>query len=122
MINHRLAVLVVEDEPDVRLVISRMLEEAGFAVVPASSGSEALGQLTDGIDLAVVDIRLPGLSGPEVAQRAWSARPSLPILFVSGFPEPALADPAAHGLVRHFLAKPFSPDQLVTAVSQLLAA
>jgi CheY-like chemotaxis protein len=122
MINQRPAVLVVEDEPNVRLITSRMLEEAGFTVVQASSGNEALGQLTDGIDVAVVDVCLPGLSGPEVAKRAWSARPSLPILFVSAYPEPALTDPAAQGLVQHFLIKPFSPDQLVTAVSQLLAA
>lgn len=122
MIDDRPAVLVVDDEPDVRLIISRMLQEAGFSVVPASSGSEALRQLTDGIDVAVVDMRLPGLSGPEMAQRAWSTRPNLPILFVSAFPEPAVTDPAARALVRHFLVKPFTPDQLVTAVSELLAA
>jgi CheY-like chemotaxis protein len=122
MIDDRPAVLVVDDEPDVRLVISRMLQEAGFSVVSASSGGEALRQLTEGIDVAVVDICLPGLSGPEVARRAWSARPSLAILFVSAFPEPALTEPQARELVQHFLVKPFTPDQLVTAVFELLAA
>jgi|1186.fasta_scaffold06133_4 two-component system cell cycle sensor histidine kinase/response regulator CckA len=122
VIDDRPAVLVVDDEPNLRLVISRMLQEAGFSVVPASSGNEALQRLTDGIDVAVLDIRLPGLSGPEVARRAWTSRPSLPILFVSGFPEPAVTDPEALGLVQHFLRKPFTPDQLVTAVSELLAA
>jgi CheY-like chemotaxis protein len=122
MINNRPAVLVDDDEPDVRLVISRMLVEAGFAVVAASPGSEAYPQMTDTIDVAIVDIRLPGLSGLEVAQRAWSAWPSLPILFVSAFPEPAVTDPAPEGLVQRFLAKPFSPDQLVTAVFRLLGA
>ena len=122
MMNHRPAVLVVEDEPNVRLITSRMLQEAGFAVVQASTGDEALGQLTDRVDVAVVDVCLPGLSGPELARRAWQARPSLPILFVSAFPEPAVTDPEARRLVQHFLVKPFTPDQLVTAVSELLAA
>ena len=120
MIDDRLAILVVDDEPDVRLMMSRMLQEAGFAVVPASSASEALGQLTDGIDVAVVDVCLPGVSGLEVARRAWRARPSLPVLFVSAFPEPAVGDGAARGVLQHLLLKPFTPDQLVTAVSDLL--
>ena len=88
----------------------------------ASSGSEALRQLTDVIDVAVVDVVLPELSGPEVARQAWSARPSLPILFISAFPEAVAGDPAARELVQHFLVKPFTPDELVTAVSELLAA
>jgi two-component system, cell cycle sensor histidine kinase and response regulator CckA len=121
MIGDRPAVLVVDDEPDVRRLISRMLEEAGFSVVLAGSGSEALQQLTDVIDVAVLDIVLPGLTGPEVARQLRRARPSLPILFVSAFPEPVVADPAARELVQHVLVKRFSPDQLVTAVSELLA-
>jgi len=121
VINNRPAVLLDDDDPDVRLVISRMLVEAGFAVVMGSPGSEAFRQLIDGIDAAIVDLRLPGLGGLEIAQRAWTAWPSLPILFISAYSMPAMAD-APQKLVQHFLAKPFSPDQLVVGVYKLLGA
>jgi CheY-like chemotaxis protein len=110
--------LVVDDEPDVCRVTARMLDEAGFAVKLATSGREALEVLPDSVDVIVLDVRMPGMSGLEVASEARRLGTTAPVLFISGFPE----DPAGPGPLRHdFLTKPFTPDQLVGAVRTLLA-
>ena len=111
--------LVVDDDPDVCRLTARMLDEAGFAVKLATSGSEALGKLPDSVDVIVLDVRMPGMSGLEVASEARRLGTTAPVLFVSGFPEDPAAGP---GHLRHdFLSKPFTPDQLVGAVRTLLA-
>lgn len=111
--------LVVDDEPDVCRITARMLDEAGFAVKLAMSGPEALANLPDSVDVIVLDVRMPGMSGLEVARRARVQGTTAPVLFVSGYPE----DPAAPGpepIPHDFLSKPFTPDQLVAAVRTLL--
>jgi CheY-like chemotaxis protein len=112
--------LVVDDEPDVCRITARMLDEAGFAVKLATSGPEALAKLPDSVDVIVLDVRMPGMSGVEVAREARRLGTTAPVLFVSGFPENPAAGP---GQPRHdFLFKPFTPDQLVEAVRTLLTA
>ena len=120
--DRRGSVIVVDDEPQVRRLLSRMLGEEGFAVTPAGCGTEALSLLVDRADILVLDMRLPDLSGPDVARQAWRRWPGLPILFISGYPEPALRDQATEELVQDFLGKPFTRDQLVEAVRRLLPA
>ena len=113
---------MVDDEPQVRRLLSRMLGEEGFAVTPAGCGTEALTLLVDRADILVLDMRLPDLSGPDVARQVWRRWPDLPILFISGYPEPALRDRATEELVQDFLGKPFTRDELVEAVRRLLPA
>jgi two-component system, cell cycle sensor histidine kinase and response regulator CckA len=120
--DRRGSVIVVDDEPQVRRLLTRMLGEEGFAVTPAGCGTEALSLLVDRADILVLDMRLPDLSGPDVARQAWRRWPDLPILFISGYPEPALRDRAAEDLVQDFLGKPFTRDQLLEAVHRLLPA
>ncbi len=120
--DRRGSVIVVDDEPQVRRLLSRMLGEEGFAVTPAGCGTEALSLLVDRADILVLDMRLPDLSGPDVARQVWRRWPDLPILFISGYPEPALRDQATEELVQDFLGKPFTRDQLVEAVLRLLPA
>ena len=120
--DRRGSVIVVDDEPQVRRLLSRMLGEEGFAVTPAGCGTEALSLLVDRADILVLDMRLPDLSGPDVARQVWRRWPDLPILFISGYPEPALRDQATEELVQDFLGKPFTRDQLVEAVRRLLPA
>jgi two-component system cell cycle sensor histidine kinase/response regulator CckA len=120
--DRRGSVIVVEDEPQVRRLLARILREQGFAVTPAGCGTEALSLLVDRADIVVLDMRLPDLSGPDVARQVWRRWPDLPILFISGYPEPALRDRGAQDLVQAFLAKPFTGDQLVDAVHRLLPA
>jgi CheY-like chemotaxis protein len=117
--THLPTVMVVDDNADVRGVIARVLEEAGFTVTGAGSAREALSLFGDHVDAMVVDVRMPEVSGPELARRAWARRPDVPVLFVSAHPEGPAEDAP---LLRDCLLKPFSPEQLVTAVRRIIPA
>ena len=120
--DRRNSVLVVDDEPQVRRLVARILAEEGFSVLPAACGAEALALLVDPADVVVLDMRLPDLSGPDVARQLRQRWPDLPILFISAYPEPALHDRAAEALVQDFLCKPFTREQLMAALLRLLPA
>ena len=80
--------LLVEDEPAVRHMTSRALQEFGYGVVEASGGHQALGVIerSDGaIDLLITDVILPGMDGAELARRATELQPQLRVLFISGY-------------------------------------
>jgi len=115
-------VLIVEDEPAVRYMMSRALKEHGFKVLEASDGPEAL-RLVEGaneLDLIITDVIIPGLDGTELARRAAKVAPDLPILFISGYTD---HDIVRRGLLdpnQPFLQKPFTPDALVRRVAELL--
>jgi two-component system, cell cycle sensor histidine kinase and response regulator CckA len=96
-----------------------MLAEIGFSVTVAGCGTEALSLMVDRTDLVVLDIRLPDLSGPDVARLVRRRWPDVPILFISGYPEPMLRDPSSQDLADGFLAKPFTREQLAGSVSRL---
>jgi CheY-like chemotaxis protein len=115
-------ILVVEDEPTVQRATCRMLELEGYVCLPAQDAGEALELLGAGRipDLMVIDIRLPGMSGPELALRIHTRYPRIPVLFVSGWVD-GLADPAQLDRMHWaFLAKPYNPDALVGAAQRML--
>jgi CheY-like chemotaxis protein len=117
-------ILVVEDEPAVLRATCRMLELEGFACLPTDNAEQALDALGAGRipDLMVIDIRLPGMSGPELALRIHTRYPRIPVLFVSGWAG-GLADRALLDKMRWtFLAKPYHPDTLVSTARSMLAA
>jgi CheY-like chemotaxis protein len=117
--------LVVDDEPAVRLLACRILREAGYACREAESGLAALALLQadeQRLDGMVVDIRLPDLSGLDLVRLARTLRPGTPALFISGYAQPAFEEPQLQQFSHAFLAKPFTPDQLIAAVRQLLPA
>jgi len=112
-------ILVVEDEPDVLSVASRVLGEAGYTVFTATNPLEAealLAQYTGELSLLVTDVVMPGGSGPELHERLSARRPSLKVLYMSGYTE--------HGVVRRgiltpgnpFIQKPFTPAALAGKV------
>ena len=111
-------VLVVEDEPAVRAVAVRALKLAGYDVLSAATGDEALA-IAQGTgpepDLVVCDVLLPGQSGFEVVKALRAERPGLPVLYVSGFT--AEIDRVGADA---FLAKPYRPEALVAFVRDLL--
>lgn len=113
------AVLVVDDEPTVRLLARRMLESDGCRVYEAADGLQALAVLADRgpVDVVVADLRMPNMDGRALAACLASQSPRIPILFISGFERHA-GDVAALGPV---LPKPFSAEQLTAGVQQLLA-
>jgi CheY-like chemotaxis protein len=116
-------ILIVEDEPAVRYMTTRALKEHGYTVLEASDGPEALKlveQANGALDLIITDVIIPGLDGAELARRAASVKPDLPILFMSGYTDD---DIVRRGLLERdkpFLQKPFTPDALVRRVAELL--
>jgi len=117
-------VLLVEDEPDVRLLLAEYLEEEGYAVLQAASAAEAFAILASKprLDLLVSDFRLPdGVSGVMIAEPALKLRPDLKVIFISGYPAEILdsGSPIAHQAP--VLAKPFSFDTLQHQIQRLLA-
>ena len=110
-------VLVVDDDEDVREVAADMLQDLGYIVVQASSGMEALDVLDarPDLDVMVTDIRMPGMSGLELAERAACRRADVKIILVSGYFQP-------QALTRRFLQKPFRTLDLATAIQEELGA
>jgi PAS domain S-box-containing protein len=114
-------VLLVEDEEAVRHVLVRELRLAGYTVLEAADAREALPlgeHYTEPIDLLVTDVVMPGMKGPQLADKLISARPDMQVLFISGYSEPITL---ANNHEPHLLRKPFSPSELTRAVRKALA-
>lgn len=112
-------ILVVEDDTIVRMLIVDVLEELEFKVLEADGSESALVLLEDTsltIDLLMTDVGLPGMDGKQLAARARELRPSLPILFASGY-----AENIEVPLGMSVIGKPFSIDQLRDKVRSILA-
>ncbi len=118
------AVLVVEDDPTVRLLMIEVLAELGYAHHEAADGREALPILQSGarIDLMVSDVGLPGMNGRKLADLAREILPDLKVLFVTGYAESAAvrADFLAPGM--ELLTKPFTLDALGTKIRKMIEA
>jgi PAS domain S-box-containing protein len=117
-------ILVVEDEPSVRAILSRALREQGYTVLEAAHGREAVAVADNPdtrIDLVIADIVMPGLAGRDLAERLGGMRPGVPVLFTSGYTG---HDVVERGLIERdwpFLAKPVTPEALARKVRELLA-
>jgi two-component system cell cycle sensor histidine kinase/response regulator CckA len=111
-------VLVVEDDDAVRSYVRHVLERDGLTVVPALAPEEALRTLAGcgAIDLLLTDVRLPGLSGPQLAARVRARYPEVRVLFMSGDSADGDADPASDAVLH----KPFTPHELTARVRRLL--
>ncbi len=114
-------ILVVEDEDTIRRLVRDVLGRSGYTVLDAPAGDAALELLrANEVDLLLTDVVMPGMSGPDLARMAVAERPSLRVLFTSGYtnePEELLAEPDAA-----FIGKPFSPQSLVAKVREVLDA
>ncbi len=115
-------ILVVDDEPTVLETVRDGLMAHGYEVLTAGSGEEALqvAQAHQGvIALALIDVVMPVMSGPDVAQRLHQARPDLKIMFMSGFSTEVVV---VHGITAGdpLLVKPFSLESLARKVHELV--
>jgi PAS domain S-box-containing protein len=116
-------ILLVEDEFSVRALMKESLAREGYEILEASDPREALKiaeERAGALDLVVTDVIMPTMSGPELAGRIRERRPSIPVLFVSGYPEDELGPEAALSEGTEFLAKPFTPADLSDRVRRIL--
>lgn len=115
-------VLIADDEAEFRAIVREVLEAKGHVVLEAASGSEAVA-LADGhggpIDLLITDVLMPGMSGWQLAERLLQQRPTLRVLYVSGYADDKTASTHARaaGIV---LRKPVSIPDLERAVDDHL--
>jgi signal transduction histidine kinase/CheY-like chemotaxis protein len=117
-------ILVVEDEDALRRLVVRLLERAGYQVVAARNGVDALRHAaltTDRIELVLTDVVMREMGGAELAAAIREARPDLPILFMSGYTNAEVAvGPGALPADAVFIQKPFSTSELLERVASLI--
>ncbi len=118
-------ILLVEDEPGVRRLAERALQRAGYSVITASSGEEAL-EVEEGfpgkLHLLLTDVVMPGINGRELADALKPRRPRMKILYMSGYTDDEVVRCGILAARDAFLQKPFSPSDLATKVRALLEA
>jgi CheY-like chemotaxis protein len=116
-------ILIAEDEPLVRLLTRKVLEQAGYRVLVAASGAEAIeiaAPLTTTLDLLLTDVVMPQMSGRELAHRLAVLRPGLRVLYMTGYSDEAVA---RHGVLdpgTALIQKPFTPAALAARVREVL--
>jgi CheY-like chemotaxis protein len=117
-------VLLAEDDARVRAVIVQALRGAGFVVIEAEDGEQALQRADDHvgpIDLLVTDLVMTRMGGLELARRLKAVRPGLRVLYVSGYAWNSQVPPSDPSAGVDFLGKPFSPQILVERAARLIA-
>jgi PAS domain S-box-containing protein len=115
---------LAEDDDMVRKIAVRTLTQAGYRVVEAHSGSDALEKLAvqaGPLDLLITDVIMPGCGGKQVAERFRERFGELPVLFMSGYADEILAREGIGSDGNHFLPKPFTPEALKGAVRAAMA-
>ncbi len=116
-------VLVVEDDQPVRNLAERILAAAGYRVLAAEGGDEALDlarECGEGIDLLLTDVVMPGMSGKILAEKIRLVRPEAKVLYMSGYMDDAIV---RHGVLErgiHFIGKPFTISELTRKVREVL--
>ena len=115
-------ILVVDDDPVVGKSFDRVLSGKGYAVITAADGEEALRKLSaETYDLVFTDIRMPGMSGIEVAERIKVSQPWLPVVIVTGYGTDENEARAKAAGIAGFLNKPLSPDVIEGTTTMALA-
>jgi PAS domain S-box-containing protein len=116
-------VLVVDDEPTIRMLAVEVLEELGYSVIEAADGASALKTLASEsrIDLLVTDVGLPGgMNGRQLADAARETRPELKVLFITGYAENAAVGNGHLAPSMHVLTKPFTMERLASKISSII--
>ncbi len=117
-------VLVAEDDPRIRALLTRFLEGEGYRVLSGSNGRAALEVARaqgDDIDVVVTDVEMPGLRGPQLVRELRATRPGLPAVFITGDLGVGLEEIVSSGPAE-LLVKPVSPSALKRAVRKMTRA
>jgi len=112
-------ILIVDDEPDIREILRYNLEKEGFAITEAVDGNDALDKISKDLDLAILDIMMPGKDGYEVCRKIREQGNTLPIVFLTAmdreFDEVRGLEVGGDDYVR----KPFSPKMLIARINAI---
>jgi PAS domain S-box-containing protein len=117
-------VLVIDDEPTIRMLIGELLAESGYAVIEAPDGPAGLKVLESNarIDLLITDVGLPGgMNGRQVADAARVSRPDLKVLFITGFAENAVVGKGRLEKGMFVATKPFKMDELAARIREIIS-
>ncbi len=116
-------VMVIDDEPTIRMLIAEVLEEQGYSAIEASDGPSGMRVLESSvrIDLLITDVGLPnGMNGRQIADAARELRPALKILFITGYAENAVIGNGHLDKGMQVLTKPFEMDGLARKIRELI--
>jgi CheY-like chemotaxis protein len=116
-------ILVVDDDPTIRMLITEVLSEAGYALIEAADGPAGLKELelNSRIDLLITDVGLPGgLNGRQVADAARVSRPKLKVLFITGYAENAVIGQGRLEPGMFVMTKPFQMEKLASRIQDIL--
>lgn len=118
-------ILVVDDEPEVRKLVSAMVGQFGYSVMTADSGEHALTLYKNHkgpIDLLITDVIAPGMSGPMLADKLAEFQPDLKVLYISGYDNTHVVQKYVVEKGHALLTKPFTLEEMQAKVRELLAA
>jgi two-component system, cell cycle sensor histidine kinase and response regulator CckA len=116
-------ILLVEDEPGLRRLMSKVLEKQGYRVLETKDGQEALSVSQDNlahIDLVVTDYAMPRMTGLQLREKIVALRPSMKFLLISGYAEEVVEENPHNLNGRDLLEKPFLPEELARKVREIL--
>ena len=116
-------VLVIDDEPVIRMLISEVLAEGGYSGIMAADGAEALKILQSGatVDLLIADIGLrDGMDGLQVAEAAVRLQPDLKVMFITGYGERVAGGIGEQNIGRQVVTKPFALDALARKIREMI--
>jgi two-component system, chemotaxis family, chemotaxis protein CheY len=116
-------ILIVDDSPTVRQQVSAALTQAGYQVVEAVDGTDALAKVDASISMIITDVNMPRTNGLEMLEklRADARWSTLPVLMLTTEGQPALLERAKKAGAKGWIVKPFRPDLLLAAVAKLAA-
>jgi DNA-binding NtrC family response regulator len=122
MSEEQMTILVVDDEPEVRKLVTAMLTRNGYRVLTADTGENAvrLFRTNPGVELLLTDVVAPGMSGPMIADEIAALKPDIKVLFMSGYDGTQVVQRYVVEKNYSLLIKPFTVEQLEQKVKETL--
>jgi two-component system NtrC family response regulator len=112
-------ILIIDDEPNYRLILSEIAKEEGYEVLTAESGVEAMPLIREtDLDLVITDMRMPGMDGMELLKEAKIFNPDLPVIMITAFGEVEKAVAAMQTGAFNYLTKPFKNEELLVSIKK----
>jgi DNA-binding NtrC family response regulator len=115
------AVLVIDDDPDMRRLLRDFLIREGYHVIEAADGRDAIFLVeSERIDVVILDKEIPGMNGLDVLSFLRRRRPRLPVIFITAFGGPEVAEESRRRGARHYVEKPFRVTAIVETVGAIV--